>query len=383
MDTQIPRFKTHICYVSKEPMPNLLLCFDQNLKPENVILLVSPEMTKKAKSLTRSFKEHNVKVAIEKLPDTSYEALSNFIETFIFKLIEKSPADMSNYAFNLTGGTKLMTIAAFNVCNVMKMEMFYVDTYKNRLSLLGQKTEYPLSIQCEVQDIVNSYGFRIIEEKPKEFNRGKIITTLLNQSVSNIGIFNALAGQAVGTLCSTIKKNVFSTIMPLLKECEKANLLSLKGDNVIYKNEDSRFFCNGGWLEEHVQHALHQLQSYKLITDYKAGVEIKYDDNNDSNAQSKADNELDAVFVRNNILYLVECKTCKMNDIGKSRDIVYKLDSLHDKIGGVFARGILISFCSIEKKERRHLEKNNLIVIDAINEIKKLQETLTEKFNNK
>lgn len=382
MDTQIPRFKTHICYVSKEPMPNLLLCFDQNLKPENVILLVSPEMTAKGKSLTRSFKEHNVKVAIENLPDTSYEALSSFIKEFILKLIEKSSADMSNYAFNLTGGTKLMTIAAFNACKDI-MEMFYVDTFKNKLFLLGQPAEYPLSIQCEVQDIVNSYGFRIIEEKPKEFNRGKIITTLLDQPLSKIRIFNALAGQAVTTLFSTVNKKIFPTIKPLLKECEKANLLSLKGDDVVYKDEDSRFFCNGGWLEEHVQHALHQLQSYKLITDYKAGVEIKYDDNNDSNAQSKADNELDAVFVRNNILYLVECKTCKMNDVGKSRDIVYKLDSLHDKIGGVFARGILISFSPIEQKERRHLEKNNLIVIDAINEIKKLQETLTEKFNKK
>ena len=59
---------------------------------------------------------------------------------------------------------------------------------------------------------------------------------------------------------------------------------------------------------------------------------------------------------------------------------MYKLDSLHNKIGGVFGRGILISLESLSENERKHAQKNNLIVIDDIQKIKNLRKALNRKF---
>lgn len=61
---------------------------------------------------------------------------------------------------------------------------------------------------------------------------------------------------------------------------------------------------------------------------------------------------------------------------------MYKLDSLHNKIGGVFGRGILISLESLSENERKHAQKNNLIVIDDIQKIKNLRKALIEIFEN-
>ncbi len=168
----------------------------------------------------------------------------------------------------------------------------------------------------------------------------------------------------------------------LLVKCEEAKLLERQGDTLIFADEDSRSFCNGIWLEEYVYQTLAQLELNKQIADYEGAVEIIYADRVVSNSDAKPDNELDALFVRENILYLVECKTCRMNDDKKSRDIMYKLDSLHNKIGGVFGRGILISLESLSENERKHAQKNNLIVIDDIQKIKNLRKALIEIFEN-
>lgn len=375
MSNRIPHFKTHICYVSAESMPNVLLCLDENTKPENVILLTSSQMIKNGKynMLAQNFRNLGVKVEKKELVDISLFALQDFIEQFINSL----PAEaISEYAFNITGGTKLMTAAAIRACSKV-IEMFYVDTFNNTLFLLNEKKEIPLPNLCTVQNILNSYGFRIFNKRQQNLNNGKMIQTLLNQPVGIIKMLNALSAQAEKTkTAELIQKN--SQLDSLLAKCEEAKLLARQGDTILFADEESRSFCNGIWLEEHVHHALDQLKRHGEITDYEGAVNIIYADRVVSNAEAKPDNELDALFVKNNILYLVECKTCKMDNDEKARDIVYKLDSLHNKIGGVFAHGILISLEKLSENEKKHAQKNNLIVIDDMRKIKDLRKTFIE-----
>lgn len=379
MSNQIPHFKTHICYVSAESMPNLLLCLDPALKPEKVYLLTSKEMIDNGKYdvLVQNFKKLNVEVEKKELADISLFALQDFIKNFINSLPEEA---ISEYAFNITGGTKLMTAAAIRACSEL-IEMFYVDTYKNKLFLLNEKKEYALPNLCTVQNILNSYGFVISKRRPQNLDKGKIIQTLLNQYPDTIKKLNAVSAQAKDTLKAEIIQTNFQ-FDTLLEQCEEAKLLTRQGNTLRFADEESRSFCNGIWLEEHVHHALEQLKCHGQITDYEGSVEINYADRLISGSNKYPDNELDAVFVKNNILYLVECKTCKMDEAEKARDIVYKLDSLHDKIGGVFARGILISLNKLTDKEKEHVKKNNLIAIDDRQKIKDVRKTFIEIFEN-
>ncbi len=379
MEEQIPHFKTHICYVSAESMPNLLLCLDPALKPEKVYLLTSKEMVNNGKYgvLAQNFRNLGVQVERKELQDISLFSLQRVIEDFINALPDEA---MTEFAFNITCGTKLMTMAAVSACNQC-IEMFYVDTSNSKLFLLKEKKEYALSNFCNVQTILNSYGFRIVNKTQTKREHGKIIQILLNQRIGTIKILNALSARAKESKISKIEK-MTPELDELLVKCEEAKLLERQGDTLIFADEDSRSFCNGIWLEEYVYQTLAQLELNKQIADYEGSVEIIYADRVVSNSDAKPDNELDALFVRENILYLVECKTCRMNDDKKSRDIMYKLDSLHNKIGGVFGRGILISLESLSENERKHAQKNNLIVIDDIQKIKNLRKALIEIFEN-
>lgn len=387
MSTNIPSFKNHICYVSDQTIANLLPCMKAELKPEKVFLLTSQEMIDKGvyDKLANSFKKLGVKVEKKLLVDISFKALSDFIYHYIIELLDNG---IDNIAFNFTGGTKLMTLAAYEACNGT-IPMFYVDTYSNTLLLLDKDTkeEYPLQDVCSVVNILNAYGYRKIAKEKNPQNNGQLIQYFLNCHINLISVLNALASKAgdeksyLSTYLDPKKNN--PQLNNLLKECEKAGLLTISNDTIIFKDEYSRSFCNGIWLEEYASYSLEQLKKRQEISDFEGSVEVIYNDRVVSNKDANPDNELDALFVRNNMLYLLECKTMQMKKNKKTRDILYKLDSLQKNIGGVFAKGVLISLYELSEDEKKHAKESNIIVIDEIQKIKNLQKTFIELFTNK
>ena len=232
MEEQIPHFKTHICYVSAESMPNLLLCLDPALKPEKVYLLTSKEMVNNGKYgvLAQNFRNLGVQVERKELQDISLFSLQRVIEDFINALPDEA---MTEFAFNITCGTKLMTMAAVSACNQC-IEMFYVDTSNSKLFLLKEKKEYALSNFCNVQTILNSYGFRIVNKTQTKREHGKIIQILLNQRIGTIKILNALSARAKESKISKIEK-MTPELDELLVKCEEAKLLERQGDTLILR----------------------------------------------------------------------------------------------------------------------------------------------------
>ncbi|WP_277750360.1 Card1-like endonuclease domain-containing protein [Pseudoalteromonas phenolica] len=82
------------------------------------------------------------------------------------------------------------------------------------------------------------------------------------------------------------------------------------------------------------------------IQDIAQGVEITR-----KIGQGTVVNELDIVIMANNKLHLIECKTKKF-DKGEGNQVIYKLDSLTDLLGGIQARAALISYKGIRTHEQ-------------------------------
>ena len=55
-------------------------------------------------------------------------------------------------------------------------------------------------------------------------------------------------------------------------------------------------------------------------------------------------NELDVAFLANNRLYIIECKTRRFQNGSAGSEALFKLDTLTDLLGGLQARGMLVSF---------------------------------------
>jgi hypothetical protein len=83
-------------------------------------------------------------------------------------------------------------------------------------------------------------------------------------------------------------------------------------------------------------------------------------------------NEIDIGLIRANRLHLIECKT---KHFEKGADMLYKLDSLRDLMGGLQGRAMLVSFNSLDKVSRARARELN-ITLCCGTELKHLQQHL-------
>ncbi|GHU92839.1 hypothetical protein AGMMS49925_12090 [Deltaproteobacteria bacterium] len=99
----------HVCLVSDQIAPNLLPAVDNNLGPKakRVIMLVSTKMKAKAKGLAAVLKKHGIASETVEIQDAY-----NFNEIREKLLNILTDNEQQKLALNLTGGTKIMTIAA-------------------------------------------------------------------------------------------------------------------------------------------------------------------------------------------------------------------------------------------------------------------------------
>ncbi|MBS0555096.1 MAG: DUF1887 family protein, partial [Proteobacteria bacterium] len=114
--------KVHVLLVSAQAAPNLLPTLDPAIKPERVVLLISAKMRRQGIALSSVLRESGITVHQVELPNEHDLAQ---IEEIILGIASEYPAQ--EIAFNLTGGTKLMALAAQNVTNTAGCRSFYVD----------------------------------------------------------------------------------------------------------------------------------------------------------------------------------------------------------------------------------------------------------------
>jgi hypothetical protein len=100
----------------------------------------------------------------------------------------------------------------------------------------------------------------------------------------------------------------------------------------------------------------------------------------DKKGKEPPTNEYDVVFIWDNKLYLIECKTKRfMGDDIKSSvsEPIYKLDSLKDWAGGLYGQGIFISYKGLTQEMRERLEASRLKYCEG-KDLVNLRERLVE-----
>jgi len=129
-------------------------------------------------------------------------------------------------------------------------------------------------------------------------------------------------------------------------------------------------YLSGQWLEEYVWHIAGDLKA----DDVKANVEFT------EMGAPKDDirNELDCVIVNHNRLLMIECKTINFNkSAGKNADILYKLESLGHRAGGLYGTKWLVSARPLDEATEKRAREYAIKVISGA-ALKDLKATLTE-----
>lgn len=364
---EVQKFDTHVCLVSHQATPNLLPLLDPVWRPRKVVLATSKEMSTKSTWLADLLRTKGVAVETLALRDVAdYSALSDDFLNFL------ATCGDANVALNVTGGTKLMAVAAQEVFRTNAKTAFYVDIETDRIVFLNGGRSEPLNAKLNIRESLRAHGYTTQGGETPQIDAAQ--RDLTARLIDRVGAFGPALGQ-INHLASTAKGSLqcqmtdaqadSSKLADMLGLFAQAGHLKQHGAVLRFPNEASRFFVNGGWLEYHLLHTLRDLQGTHPITDIAFNLKVTYPD-------GSTENELDVAFMYRNTLHIIECKTANLTLPGitqddKATEALYRMESLM-KLGGLRTKGMIVDYrgnFSASPANRKRAQQSNINVLSG------------------
>ncbi|MEC4748357.1 DUF1887 family CARF protein [Methylomicrobium sp. Wu6] len=367
---------THLILVSAQPIPNITPILDDSLRPQKVVMLVSAEMIDRSQALESIFKPRGIRVE-RCLIDNPWDA--EHISDKILDLLALYPD--GDIALNATGGTKLMSIAAYEAFRSCQLPIYYIHPEQDQLLWLSPKQPaQELADRLKLKDYLMAYGAEKVEI-PDSTGVIEPIRQLTQQIIADIdryapelGSLNYLALNADNPRLSVeIDQGPQSKpqLWQLLELFEQAGLCRINGHTLTFFDEPARFTANGGWLEMHTYAECLKLKKNLGIQDNACNITIT----RQPAGKAIVKNEIDIGLIKANRLHIIECKTKSYRDFAQGADVLYKLDSLRDLMGGLQGRAMLVSFKALDKTSRARAKELS-ITLCCQSELKNLQQHL-------
>lgn len=232
--------------------------------------------------------------------------------------------DSDKIFVNLTGGTKVMTLGTFDYFSEVPATtiMFYLKLGSNILRQVhpvvdASKRDTKIDYRVNVKEFLGSYG----------------------ASISNISHVNSILKDRDYTI--KFYKNRWSTKKILSRLRDLKNDVYFDKINADFSIDIKKFikdinfvlnypdrltvseirYLTGGWWEEYCYQYVKE--KYNLEDSF-IGIGVQ---------NTKTNNELDVVFVKENTLYVFECKTTVLYK-DDFEDFIYKLSAIKDNRNG-------------------------------------------------
>ncbi len=334
--------KCLVCLVSDQTIPNITVIL--HFEPDFLLFVTTPLMEGKGKTQAilntlihrgHDYLERHARVEVQE------DSLLGF-ESAVSRWISQAPEEY-DFTVNLTGGTKLMSIAAYDLFSSFGSEMVYVPIPRNEFLTPFPKRRprkpTPLKARLSVTEYLTAYGFTVSNEARlagyrKEAEAREVMTRFIFQNYEALFPLLKWLGNELRPLKSNqVQKGYdFSGIFQISTDVEAEFLKNLKfdkdGDRFckrIYKTDWT--YLRGGWLEDRLYLAVRE------ALPSSANVELNVVCKDPKGNQ----NEFDVLFTLDNALYLVECKSLSASEGGGEKigipEFLYKLGALRQSFG--------------------------------------------------
>lgn len=365
---------TQIMLVSDQAAPNLLAALDPELKPREAVLIVSDKMRKRADALEGVLNQAGVKTARIALED---EHDFGKLEQALLEVA--SAREAQSIALNLTGGTKLMALAAQSVARAANWSFFYVDLDTDEVIWLNQPVRrHPLNQQLRLTHYLGGYGFTVEKSPatPQSMQRTDLFGQLILQAGragDALGQINWLAQQAqdkqtLHIALSTAQQDSRS-LAHMLEAFADAKVLTVDGPKLSFASAADRDYAKGGWLESYVSWRVGKVSGALGLRDQAANLVV-------IDAEGTK-NELDLAFMARNRLFVIECKTARMDQARapKANDTLFKLSEVCRRVGGLGTRAMLVSYRPLADAEK-NLARALRVEVVCAGELAQLEDRL-------
>jgi len=330
----------HICLVSVQTVPNILAI--HCLRPDRLIFVSTAKMEEKKTtqaildSLRLKELDYHDRHTIEIVNQDSFDDCERMMRGIADSLADEE------VTVNLTGGTKIMSLAAFSVFRPLGARLIYTPIPRNEYIVIdtdpATEPRLPLPMRLGVRSYVTAYGVRIgnMEEADtlkERARRGRELSRWIVRHYTDVeNLLAAFAYHLNKDDARNRQQYDLSMSYDVRNEAEHELLekLGMRGGRISRRLSRLEIgFLTGDWLSDYCYAELTRLK----VDDCATGVELI-----DKNGNR---NEFDVLFTKDNALYIVECKSLRQK-ADKDADILYKISALQDNFG-LRVRGFLVS----------------------------------------
>jgi len=347
--------KVHLCLVYNTAISNITPALAPEFKPEEVILLHTEAQNNRAENLEAVLKPTGVKVSHWLINDL--RDIEHIRERVLDLLVEREDDDI---ALNASGGTRPMSMAAYEIFTEFQKPIFYVNPDTDDVIWLHTRelTSFNCPDRLKLPAFLRAHGAKVTRETerkaiPKNLRElTKVLVNHVEELAKPLSALNWLAQQADDSLVSpplSESQRHWVALQALIQRFEEEEIFTYRNNRLHFESETTRFFANGGWLEEHVFSLIYGLRrDISTIQDVGRGVELVREESG-----RPVKNELDVAFLSNNHMFIIECKTKQFGHVdhedAPGAETLYKLDTLKGLFDASHTKGMLISFQELSK----------------------------------
>lgn len=350
------RISTLICLVSEQRMQNLIPLFQRTLHYDRVVLVASaegdginPRFMRIAQDLKAAL--HNrVQWQVWHRPVDPMDPAQTLA---VCKDIIFTFGGLGSVTINFTGGTKPMSIGAYQAGLNAGCEILYVDTQKEQIFRYqnGIPCAEPFQLdRITVAQVLTAHGKPINQNwtstKQPSFVERKITEEIYRTRLQSLPQIILMQKQLRpipfdSSQEKTIAEESVRKFGELIDLFEQFGELRREGSWIKVSQRMARYF-EGNWLEQYVGYALEK--------------DGRFDDVAGNLQLAGIENELDVACTLNGKLAIVECKSGKIEG-GEGSSIINRLRALKDSIAGTFGKTILVTCYETNRLSQKFLDR--------------------------
>lgn len=332
MNTQPTAHLPHICLGTNQPLPNLTPLAGGHIAPNCLYIVTPPERQQHSRWLANAVARLNPSLRTTLVNiDDAYD-LAQAVRT----MQQLADAHPEGCTVNVTGGSKLLTLAAWQTLRRPQDRIFYVRPNDDALAWL-----HPTTGREPIRDVLTLplwlavFGLEPMPEAPPSRPDR-----------------NALKAEA---------KAILHRIQQIARAAQLAD--TDRWQRIKIKKLSSHA---GYWLEDYVSGELVKLfaeapEHRRRLQDLSGPFKVRLID------EPKVINELDGAILYNNRLTLIEAKNGNAAEGESAAEAIYKLGMLRNRLGGWISQGVFISARLVSHDIQTRAQQYGITVIDARN----------------
>ncbi|NMB86855.1 MAG: DUF1887 family protein [Chloroflexi bacterium] len=347
---------TLLCLVSEQRMQNAIPLFQTGLHFDQVVLVASkdngvtnPRFARIAQDLECAFGERARWILwnhpVDPMdPGSTAGVCTQIIDAF---------GGPDCVTVNFTGGTKPMSIGAYQAGLAGGAPLLYVDTQKEQLYLYQRGAPHSEPFHLEpmtVGQILAAHGKAVnanwtLTRQPSAVERSiteQIYTQRPGSLLQALSMQNLLRRQALDA--NQEKQIDQAAVEPaawLAGWLQQAGEARIENDQIKISHCMARYL-DGAWLEQYVGLAL---ESDGRFADVAGNLQL-----------AGIENELDVACTLNGKLAIVECKSGKMEK-GEGAAVISRLRTLKESLAGTFGKSFLVNCYYTHQLSSRFVER--------------------------